>query len=118
MRLKVNSVNFSGNIITTITTLQQFNGPFFGTTRVSRCQKNASSGLYGAREDNKRQTHQQSRWAPLHLDKSPIHLHQSPDFFTPDALHVATLLIYPDLGQAQKYAGLHTPMAWLEKSNN
>ena len=30
---------------------------FSGTTRVSRCQKKVSSGLYGAREDNKTQTH-------------------------------------------------------------
>ena len=29
-------------------------GPFSQTTLVSRCQKKASSGLYGAREDNKR----------------------------------------------------------------
>ena len=56
-----------------------------GTTQVSRCQKKASSGLCGAREDNKRQTHRQSGWAPLHPDQSAIHL-QSPNFFTLDAL--------------------------------
>jgi len=33
-------------------------------------------------------------------------------FFMPDALPVATLPIYPGLGQAQEYAGLHIPMAW------
>ena len=33
-----------------------FYSPFPGTNRVSWCQKKASSGLYGAREDNKRQT--------------------------------------------------------------
>jgi len=27
----------------------------------------------------------------------------------------ATLPIYPGLGQAQEYAGLHTPMDWLVK---
>jgi len=32
--------------------------------------------------------------------------------FTLDALPVATLPIYPGLGQAQEYAGLHTPVAW------
>jgi len=37
-----------------------FYGPFSGTTWVSQCQKIASSGLYGAREENKRQTNQQS----------------------------------------------------------
>jgi len=41
--------------------------PFPGTTRVSRCQKRPS-GLYGEREDEQRQTHQQSGWAPLHPD--------------------------------------------------
>jgi len=30
----------------------------------------------------------------------------------PDALPAATLPIYPGLGQAQEYAGLHTPVAW------
>ena len=34
-----------------------------------------------------------------------------PPIFTPDALPVATLQIYPGLGQAQEYTGLHTP--WL-----
>jgi len=33
----------------------------------------------------------------------------------PDALPAATLPIYPGLGQAQEYAGLHTP--WLGKEN-
>jgi len=32
-----------------------------------------------------------------------------PLIFTPDALTAATLPIYPGLGRAQKYAGLHTP---------
>jgi len=30
-----------------------FNGPFSCTTQVSRCQKKSSSGLCGAREDNR-----------------------------------------------------------------
>jgi len=34
------------------TTPQPFYDPFSGTTRVSRCQKR-TSGLYGAREDNR-----------------------------------------------------------------
>ena len=50
--------------ITTTTVLR----PFSRTIRLSWCQKKASSGLYGAREDNKRQAHQQSMWAPLHPD--------------------------------------------------
>ena len=35
-----------------------------------------------------------------------------PPIFTRDALPATTLLIYPDLGQAQEYAGLHTTEAW------
>jgi len=35
-----------------------------------------------------------------------------PLIFTPDALPAATLPIYPGLGQAQEYAGLHTHIAW------
>ena len=76
----------------------------------------ASSGLYGAREDNKRQTHRQSGWAPLHLDQSAIHLYQSPTF-TSDALPAATLPIYPGLGQAQEYAELHIAVAWFIKQS-
>jgi len=41
----------------TTTTPQPFYGLFSGMMRVSQCQKKASSGLYGAREDNKRLTH-------------------------------------------------------------
>jgi len=44
-------------LIFIITPPQPFYGTFSGTTRVSRCQKKASSGLCGVREDNKRQTH-------------------------------------------------------------
>jgi len=36
---------------------------------------------------------------------------QSSPIFTRDALPATTLPIYPSLGQAQEYAGLHTP--WL-----
>jgi len=36
----------------------------------------------------------------------------SPPIFTPDALPAVTLPIYPGLGQAQEYAGLHIPVAW------
>jgi len=49
---------------------------------MSRCQKKASSGLDGAREENNRQTRRQSGWAPLHPDQSAIHLHQSTHFYT------------------------------------
>jgi len=31
-------------------------------------EKNTSSGHYGVRKDKQRQTHWQSRWAPLHPD--------------------------------------------------
>jgi len=33
---------------------------------------------------------------------------------TPDALPATILPIYPGLGQAQEYAGLHPPVAWLD----
>ena len=52
---------------------QPFYGPFSATTRVSWCQKKCSSGLYGARGDN-RQTRRQSGWVPLHPDSSYIHI--------------------------------------------
>jgi len=48
----------------------RFMALFSGITWVSQCQKKASSGLYGAREDNKKQTHRQSGLAPLHPDQS------------------------------------------------
>ena len=44
-----------------------FYSPFSVTTRVSQCQKR-TSGLHGPREDQQRQTHWPSGWAPLHLD--------------------------------------------------
>jgi len=78
---------------------------------VSQCQKK-TSGLYGARQGNKKQTHRQSKWAPLHPDQSAIHLHQPP-IFIPDALRAATLPIYRGLEQEQEYAGLYTPVASL-----
>jgi len=37
----------------------------------------------------------------------------NPPIFMLDALPATTLPIYPGLGQAQEYAGLHTPVAWL-----
>jgi len=41
----------------TTTTTRTVYGPFHGPPK---CQKKTSSGLYGAREDNKRQTHRES----------------------------------------------------------
>jgi len=38
--------------------------------------------------------------------------------FTPDAFRATTLPIYPGLGQAQEYAGLHTPVAWICDRHN
>jgi len=35
----------------------------------------------------------------------------NPPIFTPDALLATNLPIYPGLGKAQEYAGLHTPVA-------
>jgi len=39
------------------TTPHPFYGPFSRITRTSQCQKKDFSGLYGVKEDNKRQTH-------------------------------------------------------------
>jgi len=41
----------------------------------------------------------------------------NPPIFMPDALPVATLPIYPGLGQAQEYAELHTAVAWFIKQS-
>jgi len=43
-------------------------------------------------------------------DQQSISINPSP-IFMPDALDAATLPIYPGLGQAQEYAGLHIPVA-------
>jgi len=48
---------------------------------------------------HQRPTHRQSRWVPLHPDKSVTHLY-CPPIFMPDALPATTLAIYPGLGQA------------------
>jgi len=53
-----------GDMIEVFKPPQPFYGPFSGTTR---CQKR-TSGLYGVREGQQRQTHQPSGWAPLHPD--------------------------------------------------
>jgi len=47
----------TGNMHRNHTTTTTVLWPFFGTNKVSRCQKKASSGLYGATEDNMSQTH-------------------------------------------------------------
>ena len=50
------------------------------------------------------------------LDATPSRLMNDPPPSSPilmlDALPAATLPIYPGLGQAQEYAGLHITMAW------
>ena len=94
------------------------------TTRVSRYQKKHSpthhpdctfSNHYlldfnGAGEDNR------GRYTDNPAGRHPLRTNQwatsiNPPIFTPDALPATTLPIYPGSGQAQKYAGLHTP--WL-----
>jgi len=72
---------------------------------MSQCQKEASCGLYCAREDNKRQT--------VPVGVSPSNTPPIPPIFMPDALSATTLPIYSGLGQAREYTGLHTPVAWL-----
>jgi len=60
---------------------QPFYGPLSGTTRVSWRQKR-TSGLNGAREDQQRQTHRPSGWAPLHPHQSVLTSTILPIFFT------------------------------------
>ena len=55
---------------------QPFYGPFSGTTRVSRCQKR-TSGLYGAREDQQRQT-LTIRLDATQYGPTSAHLHHPP----------------------------------------
>ena len=63
------------------TTPQPFYGPFFGTTRVSRCQKRTSR-LYGTREDQQRQTHRPSGWAPHSIQTNQCPPPPTLHFFT------------------------------------
>jgi len=58
---------------------QPFYGPPSMTTRVSRCQRRTS-------EDQQRQTHRPSGWAPLHLDQPLPTSTILPYFYRPDAL--------------------------------
>ena len=85
-----------------------FYSPSSWASRVSQCQKKASSWLDSAREYNKRQTHWQS--GPIsHPPPSipPIFLRWTP--FLPQPSQFIPI----GLGQAQEYAGLHTPVAWI-----
>jgi len=74
----------------TTTTPPPLYGLFSETTRVSWCQKKASSGLYGARtmEDNKRQTIRDGRHSIRTNQQSTF---INPPIFTLDALPAATL---------------------------
>jgi len=47
----------------------------------------------------------------IQLDANSFGSPSSPPFFMPDAFPTATFPIYPGLGQALSYAGLHIP--WL-----
>jgi len=40
----------------------------------------------------------------------------NPPIFMPDDLPATTRLIYPGLGQAQEYAGMHISVAWLTRT--
>ena len=63
----------------------------------------------GAREDNRDRDidHPAGRHS-ARTNQRPTSI--IPPIFTPDALPDATLPTYPGLGQAQEYAGLHTPI--------
>jgi len=76
---------------------------------VSRCQKKSSSGLYGAREDNRgRHTDNTAGRHCIQTNQQPTCIPSltPPLIFMPDAFPATTLPIYPGLGRAPKYAGL------------
>jgi len=93
----------------THTHTQTFYGPCSGTTQVSRCQKKSSSGLYGAREDNrgKHTDHPAARlsiWTKQCPAASSLHFYAiCPSCHNP--------LNLSWLATGTKYAGLHTQ--WL-----
>jgi len=104
---------FFKNTPTHAHTHNRFTAPFLGP-RWASAWRNLHMDVYGAsaREDNRRQTHWPSGWAPLHPDYSATHLCLS-HHFTPDALPATTLPLYP---WCPKYAGLHTQWRGLFKN--
>ena len=81
-----------------LTHTRPFYGPFSGSTRVSQCQKK-SSGLDGAREDNRsRHTNNPARRCSIRTNQRPTSI--IPLIFMPDALPAAAPPIYSGLGQA------------------
>jgi len=86
-----------------------FYGDFSGTTQLSRCQKKASSGLYGAREDNR------GRHTNNPAGRHSIWTNQRPTFLIPHFYVGCPSCHNPPnlscLGTGTRYAGLHTQ--WL-----
>jgi len=75
--------------ITEHTHTQLFHSPFSGTTRVSRYQKKSSSGLYGARGDNR------SRHADNPAGCHSIWTNQRPTSLIPTFLRRMPFLLQP-----------------------
>jgi len=83
---------------------------------VSWCQKKSSSGLYGAREDNrgKHTDHLAGRHS-IQTNQQPTSI--MPPKSTPDALRAATVPLYPGLGQAPNIlACLASGVVWPVKT--
>jgi len=92
---------------TTTTTVLR---PFFQDHPGEPVSEESFFWTYGARKDNKRQTHNPGGRHSIQTNQQSTSI--NPPTFMPDALPAATLPIYPGLEQAQEYAGLHTPVAW------
>ena len=80
---------------------QPLYSPLSRTTRMSRCQKKASSGFYGAREDITRGRHTDNPYGRHSVRTNQQSTSINPPIFMPVNLPVVTLRIYPGLGQAQ-----------------
>jgi len=70
-KTKLNQIQQKTSMYHTHTHTQPFYGPFSGTTRVSRCQRR-TSGVYGARKAEQRQTQRPSLLTSAHLHHRPI----------------------------------------------
>jgi len=88
-RKSKDNLNKYGLIVFKTTTPQPFYGPFSRTTQVSQCPKKASSGLYGPREDNKRQT------PTIRVGATPSGLISSPPPSIPQVLRRMPFLPQP-----------------------
>ena len=78
------------SLLTTTTTLHRFNGPFSGTTQVSRYQKGKTNLDFSEARDSEWQWHQLGRMQVCTLLQTDNHTSTPPlSFYRPDALPAA-----------------------------